>query len=70
VHDRLTYNAYVRYRMTAANPYLNGTTVRFGVVNLLNAKPPLSSDARGYDPGVYNVLARGLSWSVELSRKF
>jgi iron complex outermembrane receptor protein len=70
VHDRLTYNAYVRYRMTAANPYLNGTTVRFGVVNLLKAKPPLSSDARGYDPGVYNVLARGLSWSVELSRKF
>ena len=70
VHDSLTYNTYVTYRMQAANRYLNGTTVRLGVVNLLNAKPPLSSDSRGYDPGVYNVLARGLSWSVELSRKF
>ena len=70
VHDSLTYNTYVTYRVAAANRYLNGTTVRLGVINLLNAKPPLSSDSRGYDPGVYNVQARGLSWSVELSRQF
>jgi outer membrane receptor protein involved in Fe transport len=70
VHDSLTYNAYVTYRVSAKNRYLNDTTLRLGVVNLLNAKPPLSSDSRGYDPGVYNVLARGWSWSVELGRKF
>ena len=70
VHDSLTYNAYVSYRVRAKRGSLNGTTVRVGVVNLLDAKPPLSSDSRGYDPGVYNTLARGLSWSAELSRKF
>ncbi|MDB6094362.1 MAG: btuB 3 [Verrucomicrobia bacterium] len=70
VHDRLTYNAYVTYRIQSKQPYLNDTTVRVGVVNLFDADPPLSSDSRGYDPGVYNVLARGLAWSLQLTKKF
>jgi len=70
VHDSLTYNAYVSYRIRAKNRYLNDTTIRVGVVNLLNAPPPLSSDARGYDPAVYNNLARGRTWSLELTKKF
>lgn len=70
VHDTLTYNLYASYRLAAANRYLADTTLRVGVVNLFDLQPPLSSDSRGYDPGVYNVLARGRSWSIELSRKF
>ena len=70
VHDSLTYNAYVSYRIRTQNHYFNDTTIRVGAVNLLNTPPPLSSDSRGYDPAVYNNLARGRAWSVELTKKF
>ena len=69
VRDSLSYNAYVSYRFRTANKWTNGTQVRLGVVNLLNEKPPLSSDSRGYDPSVYNQMARGLSWSVQVTKK-
>ena len=70
VHDSLTYNAYVTYRLGAKHRYLQDTTLRLGVTNLLDAKPPLSSDSRGYDPAVYNTLARGRAWSVQLTKEF
>ena len=70
VHDRLTYNAYLSYRFKAQNPWLGDTTLRLGVVNLRDTPPPLSSDSRGYDPAVYNQLARGREWSVQLTREF
>ena len=69
VRDSLSYNSYVSYRFRTANKWTNGTQVRLGVVNLLNEKPPLSSDSRGYDPSVYNQMARGLSWSVQVTKK-
>jgi outer membrane receptor protein involved in Fe transport len=43
--------------------------VRLGVNNLFDAEPPLSSDSRGYDPGIHNPLARGQTWSVQVTRK-
>jgi outer membrane receptor protein involved in Fe transport len=70
VHDSLTWNAYVSYRLRTKNPYLRHTTVRLGVVNLLNEAPPLSSDSRGYDPAVYGQLARGRTWSVQVTKEF
>lgn len=70
VHDSKSYNAYVTYRVAAQNRSLNGTSIRLGVNNVFDAIPPLSSDSRGYDPALYNTLARGLSWSVELTKKF
>ena len=70
VHDSITYNTFVTYRLSAQNRYLNNTNIRFGIVNLLNSKPPLSSDSRGYDPSQYNLMARGLSWSLQLTKKF
>jgi outer membrane receptor protein involved in Fe transport len=70
VHDSITYNTFVTYRVSAQNRYLNNTNIRFGIVNLLNSKPPLSSDSRGYDPSQYNLMARGLSWSLQLTKKF
>ena len=59
VHDSKTYNVFVSYRIESARRWLNGTSVRFGVNNLFDAEPPLSSDSRGYDPSLYNVMARG-----------
>ncbi len=69
VHDSKSYNAYVTYRFAAQNKWLANTNLRLGVVNLFDAKPPLSSDSRGYDPAVYNTLARGRAYSVQLTKK-
>jgi iron complex outermembrane receptor protein len=70
VHDSKSYNVYASYRVVARNAYLNNTNLRLGVNNLFDAKPPLSSDSRGYDPAVYNTMARGLSWSFQATKKF
>ncbi len=69
VNDSISYNASVSYRYTSKNKWTNDTTVRVGVVNLFNAKPPLSSDSRGYDPSIYNLMARGQAWSVQITKK-
>jgi outer membrane receptor protein involved in Fe transport len=69
VHDTKQYNVYLSYRVAAQNRYLNNTSVRLGVNNVFNAKPPLSSDSRGYDPSLYNTMARGLTWSVQVTKK-
>jgi outer membrane receptor protein involved in Fe transport len=69
VEDTMTYNAYVGYRVDSRNRWLNGTAIRLGVNNLTDEKPPLSSDSRGYDPAVYNTLARGLSWNLQITKK-
>jgi hypothetical protein len=70
VHDTKLYNVYASYRVVASNPYLNNTNIRLGVNNVFDAVPPLSSDSRGYDPAVYNTMARGLAWSLQVTKKF
>ena len=69
VHDTKSYNLYVTYRFTAQNRWLNNTNLRLGVNNLFDAKPPLSADSRGYDPSLYNNMARGLAWSLQVTKK-
>lgn len=69
VSDSISYNANVSYRFRTKNKWTNDLTVRLGVVNVLNAIPPLSSDSRGYDPSIYNLMARGRSWSVQLTKR-
>ena len=69
VSDSVSYNATVSYRIHTKSKWTNDTTVRVGVVNLFDAKPPLSSDSRGYDPSVYNLMARGQYWSIQLTKK-
>jgi iron complex outermembrane receptor protein len=69
VADTTTYNAYLSWRLRTANVF-DDTTLRLGVVNLLGTEPPLSSDSRGYDASVYNRLARGRSWSVQVTKRF
>jgi len=70
VDEAKTWNANIAYTTTTKNVILRDTTIRFGAVNLFNAKPPLSNDSRGYDVGRYNSLARGVTYSCELTRKF
>lgn len=70
VHDSLSYNAYATYNYRGrADSWLANTSVRFGVVNIFNLEPPLTSNARGYDPTVYGTLARGRTYSLEISKK-
>jgi outer membrane receptor protein involved in Fe transport len=69
VHDSISCNAFVSYRLRAKGRWLNDTTVRFGMVNLFDRIPPLSSDSRGYDPALYNGMARGRTWSLQLTKK-
>jgi outer membrane receptor protein involved in Fe transport len=69
VQDSISYNAYVSYRFKSKSRWIGDTSVRFGVVNVLDEVPPLSSDSRGYDPAVYNLMARGRAWSFQLTRR-
>jgi iron complex outermembrane receptor protein len=70
VSDSISYNTYVNYRFDGRNRWMSNTSVRVGVNNLFDAKPPLSSDSRGYDPSLYNTMARGRSYSLQLTKKF
>jgi iron complex outermembrane receptor protein len=70
VDDSISYNGYVGYRFRAKNKWIGNTAVRFGIVNLLDQEPPLSSDSRGYDPSVYNLMARGRTYSLQVTRQF
>ncbi|MBL9188240.1 MAG: TonB-dependent receptor [Opitutaceae bacterium] len=68
--DSITYNTYVTYNHRGSKDgWLSNTSVRFGLVNLFNKEPPLNSDSRGYDTAVYAPMARGRTWSVQLTKK-
>ncbi|MDP3069212.1 MAG: TonB-dependent receptor [Opitutaceae bacterium] len=69
VHDSKTYNLHLTYRVVAQNRWLNQTSVRLGVNNVFNAEPPLSADSRGYEPSLYNVMARGRTYSLQITKK-
>ncbi len=70
VSDSVSANAYVTYRIRAdKDSWLNGTSVRVGVINAFDLIPPLSSDSRGYDPSLYNQMARGRSWSLQVTKR-
>lgn len=69
VGDTVSYNVNLTYRIKSKNRWFGGTSVRVGVINLLDAEPPLAADSRGYDAGVYNSLARGRTYSLQLTKK-
>ncbi len=67
----MTYNLSVGYRFgTATNPWLRGTRVRVGLVNLTDKAPPLGTGGFGYSPGVSQSLLAGRTWSLELTKAF
>lgn len=68
VHDQTTYNAFAQYRFGPnRRSWMKNTTVRLGVINLLNQAPPLGSGAVGYPTSVYDTLA-GRTWTIELTK--
>lgn len=69
VRDSISYNTYVTYRVQSQNRWLARTSVRLGVNNLFDKEPPLSADSRGYEPSLYNVLARGRTYSLQITKK-
>jgi outer membrane receptor protein involved in Fe transport len=69
VRETTSYNLHVTYRIGAQNRWLNQTSLRIGVNNLFNLEPPLSADSRGYEPSVHNSLARGRSYSLQVTKK-
>ena len=69
VHDSNSYNVFVTYRAGASHRWLRNTSLRLGVNNLFDAQPPLSADSRGYDPAIYNVMARGRTYSLQVTKK-
>jgi outer membrane receptor protein involved in Fe transport len=69
VSDAISYNAYMSYRVKSENRWLARTSVRLGVNNLFDKEPPLSADSRGYEPSLYNVLARGRTFSLQITKR-
>ncbi len=69
VHDSNSYNVFVTYRAGVSHRWLKHTSVRLGVNNLFDAQPPLSADSRGYDPAIYNLMARGRTYSLQVTKK-
>lgn len=71
VRDVISYNAAIGYRFNRdASKWLRNTSVRLGVVNLLDQEPPLTSDTAGYATSVHASLFPGRTWSIELTRQF
>lgn len=70
VDSSVTFNAFVSKTFDVDNEWLNDTSVRLGVRNLTNEKPPLSSSAGGYDASVYSAVAAGRGWTLRLSKRF
>jgi outer membrane receptor protein involved in Fe transport len=66
----MRYNAYLSYRVRDKSlGWLDGTRIRLGVINLMDKEPPLAADSRGYTTNLYGVMARGRSWSLEITKQ-
>ena len=71
VSSVLTYNVSLGYRFGPdAMPGLRDTRLRFGIINVTDKVPPLSSDQFGYTPSVHQNLVPGRTWTLEVSKKF
>lgn len=71
VAESLSFNAFVTKRFGSdAGRWLRNSSVRLGVTNLTDEEPPLSADPSGYQASVYNYLAIGRTWTLEVTRRF
>jgi outer membrane receptor protein involved in Fe transport len=69
--DTLNYNLGVSYRFKKTDSYwVRDTSIRVGVIDLLDEKPPLASGNTGFDTGNYNQLAIGREFTFEVTRHF
>ncbi len=71
IQDTLNYNLGVSYHIGHnENFWIRDTTVRLGVINILDEKPPLAPNNLGIDTTAYLQLAVGRQFTFELTRKF
>ncbi len=70
VDDTVTFNAFLSKSFVSDSKLFDGTTIRLGVKNLTNEKPPLTSATSGYDASVYNSVAVGRVWTLRLNKSF
>lgn len=71
IHDNVTFNAFTGYRFGAnSGKWLSRSSVKVGVVNLLDRNPPLTSGSFGYSSSVAGTQVMGRTWTIELSRQF
>ncbi len=70
VHDSKSYNAFLSYRVASQKRWLSDMDVRFSVNNLFNTEPPLAGgNSSGYEISVYNSMARGRTYSLQVTKK-
>ncbi len=67
VRDSVMFNAFVAYTYKGQGR-LNDTTLRLSVNNAFDRNPPLSPNALGFEPAVYE--ARGRIWAIDLTKRF
>jgi outer membrane receptor protein involved in Fe transport len=71
VHDTKSYNLFATYRIASQSRWLRDLNIRLGVNNLFDAKPPLvSGSSQGYETSLYNVMARGRTYTLQTTKKF
>lgn len=71
VRDTITYNASLRYEFKKSAPkLLQNTSIRAGVINLLDKEPPLTSGNFGYSSSVYTSLLAGRTWTLDVTKRF
>ncbi|MGB3469518.1 MAG: TonB-dependent receptor, partial [Erythrobacter sp.] len=67
VDDWFTFNLGVRYRIEN-DTALDGTSIRFGINNVLNEAPPIADESFGFYGSLHN--ARGRVFSIDLRKNF
>jgi len=69
--DTLNYNVGVSYKIGHnANFWIRDTTMRVGIINFMDEKPPLAPNNLGFDTTAYLQLAVGRQFTFEISRHF
>ena len=61
------WNGYARYSFDREG-WFSGTSVKLGVNNIQNKRPPVSADSRGYLSSLYSAMPR--YWYLNLTKEF
>ena len=62
------WNGHVKYSFNDAEGWLAGTSIKLGVNNIGDARPPISTDQRGYLSTLYSGAPR--YWYINLTKSF
>jgi len=62
------WNGHVKYEFGREGGWLSGTSIKLGVNNIEDRRPPVSTDTRGYLPLLYTGTPR--YWYMNISKEF